>query len=43
MNDILRYAPLFIIALLLFAGFQLTRIERQNEGLYNMLRKLLEK
>lgn len=43
MDDILSYAPLFGIALLVGVSIQLNRVEKQNEGLYNMLRELLDK
>lgn len=43
MDDILRYAPIAAILLIFAVGFQLNRIEKQNEGLYDMLRDLLDK
>lgn len=43
MDDLLRYAPILTILMLLAVGYQLNRVEKQNEGLYEMLRELLNK
>ena len=43
MDDILTYAPIAAVLLLVAVGFQLNRVERQNEGLYDMLRELLNR
>jgi hypothetical protein len=43
MDDILLYAPLAGLVLIMALGWQVSRLEKQNEGLYNMLRELLDK
>jgi len=43
MDELIRYAPLAAVALVFAVGFQLNRIERQNESLFDMLKDLLDK
>ncbi len=42
MDEILRYAPLAVLVLFVPLGLQLNRIEKQNDALYGLLRKILD-
>lgn len=41
MDDILHYAPLLVIAMLIGAGIQMNRLERRSETLLKMVQDIL--